>query len=171
MSEEMDNKTAENEALQPVIHKPEGTLYETFYQNLTGYFKLPADAADWLVMVYDGFQFFDDVVDGDDINRKEFDRNLYSSFIGMHLNPFYAAHQAILYPQLLNAIIKWQASDIAERDDQVDEKTFMWRAGYFDLVLSCVTICHGYKFACEKSVDVMNLYSENFKEYKDEFNA
>ncbi len=66
-------------------------------------------------------------------------------------------------------VLKWQASDQAERDGKADARSFVWRAGYYDVVLMVVTLCHPAKQAKELSRYVMELYGEKFEDYLKEF--
>jgi hypothetical protein len=66
-------------------------------------------------------------------------------------------------------ILKWQASDTAERQGQADAKSFGWRAGYYDLILMTVSLTHGAGFATKNAHLVMALYDEKFEDYMKEF--
>jgi len=66
-------------------------------------------------------------------------------------------------------VLKWQASDVVEREGKADEKSFVWRAGYYDLVLASVQICHGPEIAIKMAPYVMALYGEKFEDYMREF--
>jgi hypothetical protein len=45
----------------------------------------------------------------------------------------------------------------------------MWRAGYYDLVLLVIQICHGYEKALLAAPSVMSLYGETLADYLGEF--
>lgn len=137
--------------------------------NLTEAFGLSVEAAEWLVLVFEMTQFFDDLADGDSFTREELDKNIYYSFIGIHKNPFFAANSLELSSVLENCVLKWQASDVAEKTGRANEKSFVWRASFYDLVLSAAKITHGFKKAQEMSFDIMNFYGENIEEYYKEF--
>jgi hypothetical protein len=137
--------------------------------NFEQVFELPPDAVDWLMDLWDAIQFFDDIADGDETSRADLDKVLWSSLIGMHMNRFYAANSTTLSPIVASMILKWQASDDAERAGQADERSYMWRAGYYDVVLMVVHLCHGYDISRKAARDVMRLYGETFKEYREEF--
>jgi hypothetical protein len=66
-------------------------------------------------------------------------------------------------------ILKWQASDQAERAGKADAKSFVWRAGYYDVVLMTVALCHGTQRATEAASQVMELYGETLEDYIKEF--
>ena len=137
--------------------------------NLTEVFQLPPEAVDWLCGMYDVAQFFDDVADGDKFTRKEFDSALWASLIGLNTNPFYTQHAQALAPSVALFVLKWQASDKEERMGNANPVTFVWRAGYFDLVLMAVLLCKGHEYATENAHLVSRLYSENLEDYMEEF--
>jgi hypothetical protein len=87
----------------------------------------------------------------------------------MPANSFFMANASQLLPALATAICKWKASDDAERSGRADEKSFVWRAAYYDIVLLTVLLCLGRESAMEKAGAVMALYGEDFAKYREEF--
>lgn len=132
-------------------------------------FGFPAPAIEWLLMLWDAIQVFDDVADGDGVKREDLDVVIWNSLVGMHQNVFWQANANSLLPVVATAVLKWQASDQAERDGKADARSFVWRAGYYDVVLMVVTLCHTAKHAKELSRRVMELYGEKFENYLKEF--
>lgn len=138
-------------------------------ENLQRVFLLPAPAVEWLVMVYEAIQVFDDIADGDTVERKDLNATIWNTLVGMHQNAFFLANSHYLIPLLATAIMKWQASDHAERNGQADARSFVWRAGYYDLILMAVSITHGPGFANNNAHLVMEFYGEKFEDYMKEF--
>jgi len=138
-------------------------------ENLTKVFMLPTTAVEWLFMVFDAIQVFDDVADGDEVERKDLNAAIWNTLVGMHQNAFFIANSHHLTPLLATMILKWQASDTAERQGQADAKSFGWRAGYYDLILMTVSLTHGAGFATKNAHLVMALYDEKFEDYMKEF--
>lgn len=139
-------------------------------RNLTEVFQLPEAATEWLLSLFNVIQVFDDVADGDAVSRADLDRALYDALAGWYSNPFFASNAGNLVPLLAVNILKWQASDRVEREGKAGPVSFTWRAGYYDVVLMVVQICHGRQFATENAHLVMALYGESFDEYLAEFN-
>ena len=138
-------------------------------ENLQKVLMLPTPVVEWLVMVYEAIQVFDDVADGDTFERKELDAVIWNTMVGMHQNPFFITNSHHLIPLLATAIMKWQASDYAERKGKADARSFVWRAGYYDLILMAVSLTHGPGFAAKNAHMVMELYGEKFEDYMKEF--
>lgn len=130
---------------------------------------LPKSAVDWLLMLWGSIQVFDDVADGGSILRADLDAAIWNTLVAMHENQFFAENSKALLPCIATAVLKWQASDKAERAGDADAKSFVWRAGFYDLVLMVVQLCHGPKAAIELASVVMNLYGESYAEYLQEF--
>jgi len=128
--------------------------------------KLPDDAVEWLLNLWYVIQLFDDVVDGDAIQRDDADRALIAALLGMPSSPFWLRNHTVLIPVMLLALSKWQASDSQERTGNVSATSFVWRASYYDVVLVVCHIVHGSNF---NPVDVMQIYGESFEDYKKEF--
>jgi hypothetical protein len=45
----------------------------------------------------------------------------------------------------------------------------MWRAGYYDIILTVVQLCHGAEVAKESAHMVMRMYGEKLEDYLEEF--
>ena len=133
-------------------------------------FGLHGDAIVWLLDLWKCIQCFDDVADGDIVERKDLDSTLWAVFIGMPSNPFYQANHTALSSVLATSLLKWKASDEAERAGRADAKSFVWRAGYYDVVLLVYAICHGHEKAMRDAETILGLYGENYAEYRQEFN-
>lgn len=154
---------------QPYRDKGCELYTQELHNHLSKTLALPAEAVQWLVDVWECIQLFDDVADGDPVDRKDLDRVIWLTFIGLHSNPFFEAKKAALMPVLATQILKWQASDWVERNNMADARSFGWRAGYYDLVLLCVHLCHGQDVATTCAAQVLSLYGESFDGYLKEF--
>lgn len=144
--------------------------FNNLEQNLKNVFCLPAVSIEWLKMVWDVMQFFDDIADNDPVKRTDLDTVIWSSFVGMPSNEFFIKNYQILLPILATSILKWQGADKAERAGLADEKSFVWRAGFYDVILIVMQICFGAEVAAKHAEQVMRLYGESFNDYLREFN-
>jgi hypothetical protein len=138
-------------------------------QNLEEHFQLPASAIEWLLMMFQVTQVFDDVADGDEVSREELNKCIWNTLVAMPLNPFFTANSTTLLPVVALSILKWQGSDAVERAGHANEMSFGWRAAFYDLCMIAVQACHGVKRATELSGDVLKLYGETFSDYQKEF--
>jgi hypothetical protein len=138
-------------------------------QNLEEHFQLPASAIEWLLMMFQVTQVFDDVADGDTVSREELNKCIWNTLVAMPLNPFFVANSTTLLPVVALSILKWQGSDAVERAGQANEMSFAWRATFYDLCMIVIQACHGVKRATELSGDVLKLYGETFSDYQKEF--
>ena len=130
---------------------------------------LPPEAAGWLMDIWRMIQMLDDVADGDAMPRPALDAAIWASLVTMPANPFYIANFQALQVGLALLVMKWKASDDAERAGQADARSFVWRAGYYDLVLLVVLLTRGHATAMKDAVKVMHLYGETLHEYLKEF--
>jgi hypothetical protein len=145
---------------------PRDSLAILFNEQL----QLPRAAIDWLLNLWDVSQLFDDVADKTPIDREALDRAIFASLVQMPANPFFAANSTTLLPLLATVVLKWKASDDAELEGKADERSFVWRAGYYDMVLGVVLLCHGPDVAMKAAKLVMSMYGESFADYSKEFN-
>jgi len=126
---------------------------------------LPPDAVRWLLDMWQAIQTFDDVVDRDEVTPEAANKALWSSLCGLQLNPFHAANAGMLVPVVALQILKWHGANTAEASSARDHRSFMWRAGFYDLILWVVALTMGPDAAREKSATVMAMYGESFDEY------
>jgi hypothetical protein len=164
-----DNGGAEMMARQQANPAGGEPVREILEHHLIETLALPDQAVAWLMGMWDAIQFLDDVADGDIIFRDQIDRALNQLLVAMPSNPFFVAHASALLPVVAVQLLKWQASDKAEREGFADARSYMWRAGYYDLVLLVVQICHGYDIAVNMAPVVMGLYGEKLEDYQKEF--
>ena len=138
-------------------------------KNLREALGLPDAAVAWLVMLYSVIQVFDDFADGDTVERADLDSAIWNALIAMPQNPFYKQHDLVLAPVMASALLRWKASDLAEKSGNASALAFAWRASYYDVVLMAYQLVNGAALAMENSATVLNLYGENFPEYLAEF--
>ena len=138
-------------------------------ENLQRVFALPAPAVEWLLMLWCAIQVFDDVADGDPVEREDLNATIWNTLVGMSQNTFWQANSHTPAPVVASMILKWQASDQAERAGKADARSFVWRAGYYDVVLMVVAVCHGTQRATQAAQQVMELYGETLEDYMKEF--
>jgi hypothetical protein len=132
-------------------------------------FDLPVDAVAWLLDLWHAIQVLDDCADGDPVDRGDLNRAIYALLVSLPANPFFERNSRALLSQLATLVLKWKASDDAERAGQADARSFMWRAGYYDVVLAVVLLTHGPEATMSAARHVMALYGETFEQYREEF--
>jgi hypothetical protein len=124
---------------------------------------LPDAAKAWLLDLWTVIQVLDDAADGD--RAENADQAAMAIFWDMPLNPFYRDFSAALQPVLKLQVLKWRAANALEAAGVADERTYMWRAGYYDVVLMVCSLC-GIKDA---EAECLLLYGETFAAYKEGF--
>lgn len=140
---------------------------ESLTISLREVLELPEDAIEWLLDLWNVIQVLDDVADGDPVNRKDSDAATFAVLGGMQANTFYQRHQAWLIPATTQMTLKWMASDVAEREGSADERSYMWRAGYYDVVMLVASLVHGP--SSEMAYRALSMYGETAAEYLSEF--
>lgn len=138
-------------------------------KHLEEYLKLPPEAVDWLMMMWQTIQFFDDVFDQSFPDKRDTERVLWDVLFAMPTNPFFSRNAGMLYPVICSAMLKWSAANNREEACDVNELSFVWRASYYDVVLTVVQICFGAEYARLNADKVLALYGESYEEYKKEF--
>lgn len=141
--------------------------YETSLRLGLEGLELPPAAVDYLMALWNVIQVLDDVADGDEVARPDLDRAIADILFRMPSNEFYRQFHTWLVPALAQMVMKWQASDIQERMGEANAQSYMWRAGYYDVVLLVVTLCHGP--SSDKALQALRLYGETVEEYMREF--
>lgn len=143
------------------------TPLESLQANFRETLDLPEDAIQWLLDLWNVVQVLDDVADGDPIDRSDSDKATWAVLAGMPSNTFYQRHQGWLLPAMAQMVLKWMASDMAERSGCADERSYMWRAGYYDVVMTVTSLVHGP--SSEMAFRALSLYGETAQDYMEEF--
>jgi hypothetical protein len=142
------------------------------YNSINGmldYLGIQAEPRQLMLDIWALFQVFDDAEDGDQIDKEELDRALWASLVSMPSNEFFVRFRKELAGIISVQIFKWRAANQAEQSGNADERSFVWRAGYFDILMYVYALVHGKDKATVNASDVMGRYIETFKEYKKEF--
>jgi hypothetical protein len=90
---------------------------------------------------------------------------IWNALVGLPSNTFYQTNMVVLLPLVSTAILKWKASDTVELAGKACATSFVWRAGYYDIVLAAVQLVHGTQAAMEIGHVVLKLYGESLDEY------
>lgn len=142
-------------------------MIATLRDHFTNQLDLPDAAIDWLLDLWHVIQVFDDVHDGDPAG--DVMPALWGALVSMPGNPFYQANAAALQAAVATAILKWHAANEAEAAGKADERSFVWRAAYYDVVLLVTLLCHGKDDALHLAPTIMLMYGEPFADYREEF--
>ena len=142
-------------------------MIEALEDHFINALDLPQPAADWLLDLWRVIQVFDDIHDGDEV--ADVMPALWAGLVTMPGNPFYQANAAALQAAVATAILKWHAANEAEDAGQADERSYVWRAAYYDVVLLVTLLCHGQAEALRLAPVVMMMYGEPFAAYQEEF--
>lgn len=137
-------------------------------KNLTETFAIKGDAHDWLIALWNVIQVFDDMADGDHPDRDLLMAAICDALVLMPANPFFKENADTLLPLLAVAILKWKASDDVELQGSPTEMSYVWRAGFYDIVLAVVQLVHGREVAMDVAQYVMKLYGESYADYHEE---
>lgn len=124
---------------------------------------LPEDAANWLCDLWQATQFLDDAADGGEINRTDAEASTWALLVGLQTNQFYARNSGMLLPLVACQILKWTAANEAESLGQADHRSFMWRAGFYDVVAMVAHLCGA------SPTLALQMYGESVAEYFMEF--
>lgn len=138
-------------------------------KHLTETFALPDDAHEWVMSLWNAIQVFDDMMDGEFPDRDRLLEAVADTLVNMPANSFFLRHADTLLPLMAVAILKWKASDDVEREKDISETSFVWRAGFYDIVLAVIQLVHGQQVAMDTCRHVMGLYGEKFADYRKEF--
>jgi len=143
------------------------TLHTVFATRLS----LPDDACEYLLAVWDLSQGMDDWVDCTEAPLEDKYRVVWTATCGLPGSPFRMRHAPYLDPLMLNVVMKWRAAENVERQkiESLYPLSFVWRAGYYDLVLQVVMLVHGAEAAASVAHEVLGIYGEKLEDYMKEF--
>jgi len=128
------------------------------------------DGGAWLALLWDAIQGLDDWYDGDP--HDDPGRVIHIVLHDLWSHPFFRQHSAYLLPHLSAMVLKWRGANQIEAKKNADQyaKSYMWRAGYYDIVLMALALCVGPDVAAAKAHEVAAMYGEGFYDYVEEMN-
>ena len=122
---------------------------------------LPPEAKEYLLDLWHVIQLLDDAADGD--KNPNASQVAWAIFARMPTNRFFLQSQTTLQPLLVMQLIKWEAANKAETEGRADEKSYMWRSGYYEIVSMACHLC-----GCDAH-GALSLYGDTFADYRGEF--
>ena len=131
--------------------------------------ELPEVASQWLLDVWDVLQGLDDWYDNDEVSKQEKQNVIYKVLVLLPASSFYQQFQSSLAPVMSNLVLKWCASNQMEESGEANEVSYVWRAAYYDLILTVVTLVHGFEDATKVSSYIAKMYGETYQSYLEEF--
>lgn len=126
------------------------------------------DGANWLALLWDAIQGLDDWKDGD--ANDDIERIVHVVLHDLPAHPFFRQHSSYLLPHLSAMVLKWRAANTMEEFGDADARSFMWRAGFYDVVLMALALCIGPDRAGKLAHEVAAMYGETFESYTKEMN-
>lgn len=133
------------------------------------YLSMVGPAREFMLDLWVLIQVFDDIEDGGECDTFEVDRALWAALVNFPTNEFYVANRHAISGVMATQILKWKAATQAENKGQADERSYMWRAGYFDILMYVYALLYGRIAAQERAQDIMSRYNETFEFYAAEF--
>lgn len=129
-------------------------------------------AIDLSMMLFLVSQVWDDVVDGDDLDRSSLNDAFTMAMISIPTNPVYLSVPALPF-HIYNVFLRWRDSTEIENNSPSDadlNKCYMLRAGIYDIFVLIAAALYGDNYAKEIGPKVRRFYGENLIDYKSEFN-
>lgn len=128
------------------------------------------DGAHWLALLWDAIQGLDDWRDGDPVSAAECERVIHVVLHDLPASAFFRQHAGYLLPHLSAMVLKWRGANAIEegRDAEHYPHAFMWRAGFYDVVLMSLALCIGPDAAGLRARDVAATYGETLNDFTKE---
>lgn len=129
------------------------------------------DAINFLLQVNTLAEFFDDVMDGEEIGHEQIMESLYIAMCDIHVNQFFAANFARLMPLMHMGVNLWENSVILETDGDDSGLNIAHVLRYMSvpLVHAVVEIVKGREFMRMVSADITEFfYHGDLDSYKKE---
>jgi hypothetical protein len=144
---------------------------QAFYNAFHRFYKGNESAISLSMMLIDSLHVWDDLIDGDEVSSDNVNRVFRYLIYDIPLNPVYRLIPG-MPDHLLNVYLRWRDATEMEAEEKPDlEKTYMLRAGLYDIFsLIAYHLC-GDDWSQKIGPDIRKLYGETLDDLKGEFNA
>lgn len=115
--------------------------------------------------------FFDDLIDGDQVGQAEIYSALWRAFVALPTNPFFRDNQAMLVPIMATGFMNWQAANQMESAGVEEELrvSHVIRYSIGDIFLMTVALVKGQEYASAHARQLRLMYqSETWAHYLSE---
>jgi len=131
--------------------------------------ELPSVVQNWLLNLWDVIQGLDDWYDNDKVTDDIKQEVIYKTLVSLPANPFFLDNAENLLPVLNLLVGQWVAANKMEKEGNPTEVSFVWRATYYSVVLTCVQLIHGFNGTSKVADYVAKMYGESYEDYLKEF--
>lgn len=121
--------------------------------------------------LWDVCQTWDDLVDKKELSKDEINSAFLKCILKIPTNPIYLSMPELPY-HMYNVFLRWRDSDLMECSSPSDDdlnKSYMLRAGIYDLFILIAAKLYGDDHAKAIGVKVRKYYGETLESYKAEF--
>lgn len=140
---------------------------------MSKWFKQDESAIEWARMLWDTIQLWDDIYDGDEVDKNHLNLVMLNTMTKMTTNLFYLRHVSKLSAQLESCILQWITANRYEEVEDQDiggyERAFILRAGYYSMMHYITYLIGGLAWADQHSTEIWSSYGETFEQYLKEF--
>jgi hypothetical protein len=144
---------------------------QSFYSAFCRFYKGDQNAISLSFMLLEVAHAWDDLIDGDPVEPNKINQVFRFLIYDIPVNPVYRMIPGI-NEHMLNVYLRWRDATAMELDAEPDfEKTYMLRAGIYDMFLLIAYHLHGDEWAREIGPEVRSLYGETIASLKGERNA
>jgi hypothetical protein len=122
-----------------------------------------AHAIDFLLIIGQTAEVWDDLVDGDkEVTTEEINKTFYTVLTKLPLNPFFDRYKFQLTPLMVTGLNTWQDSDILAKGNANDKAmAYVLRDWYVELVVFSVYLLRGYDAMREVSMEIRRFFSQH----------
>ncbi|MCD6674840.1 MAG: hypothetical protein LT106_18560 [Burkholderiaceae bacterium] len=130
------------------------------------------EGAGWIALLWEALQGLDDWRDGDPVPHEQCERVIHVVLHDLPAHPYFRRHAGYLLPHLSALVLKWRGANAIEatKDEQHYPHAFIWRAGFYDVVLMCLALDVGADEAGRLAASVASIYGETLDEFTKEMN-
>lgn len=144
---------------------------KVFFTAFHEFYKGNQNAINLSLMLLEVAHTWDDLIDGDEVDKDSINRAFRYLIYDIPMNPVYKSIPGI-NDHMLNIYLRWRDATKMESEPNPDlEKTYMLRAGIYDMFLLIAYHLFGDEWAQEIGPKVRKLYGETLDSLKEEFNA
>jgi len=136
-------------------------------QLITQALKGNQEAAAFCTMIFEASQVWDDMIDGDKVDKEQINSVFWNLLVALPGNSFYRQNTDSITPIIMQSITDWHVANALESGNTHERSiAFVLRDSVSALLIHCATLIGGYTWGRQVAVEIRKaIHNETLEDY------